>query len=385
MPLTVRETGACTDVGRLRQSNEDALVLADPVFAVADGMGGARAGEVASAMAVAALYGLHGDADDLVAALEDVNARIHAAAQADASLAGMGTTATAALITRDELVIAHVGDSRAYLLRDGRLRQVTEDHSLVAELIRRGALTPAEAERHPQRSVITRALGAEPGVEVDVVRLVPQAGDVLLLCSDGLTGMVGDGEIGRIVGGPGTLPERARELVRAANGAGGEDNVTVVLVRVGERGEEDTEPERSTPTIIPASAASLAGAEAAPARSAPGPAARRRGRGALVAAALAALGIAVAVVVAVGLQWAHFVGATDDGRIAVYQGLPVEITGDMTLYRPVRITAVQAAVLDPAERAALLDQRIGSRASADGRVDALLASSPWLVTPPAAP
>jgi len=385
MPLTVRETGACTDVGRLRQSNEDALVLADPVFAVADGMGGARAGEVASAMAVAALYGLAGGADELVGALEDVNARIHTAAQADATLTGMGTTATAALITRDELVVAHVGDSRAYLLRDGRLQQVTEDHSLVAELIRRGALTPAEAERHPQRSVITRALGAEPGVEVDVVRLVPQAGDVLLLCSDGLTGMVGDGEIGRIVGGPGTLPERARELVRAANGAGGEDNVTVVLVRIGERGEEDTEPERSAPTIIPASAASLAGAEAAPARSAHGPAARRRGRGALVAAALAALGIAVAVAVAVGLQWAHFVGATDDGRVAVYQGLPVEITGDMTLYRPVRITAVQAAVLDPAERAALLDQRIGSRASADGRVDALLASSPWLVTPPAAP
>lgn len=384
MPLTVRETGACTDVGRLRQSNEDALVLADPVFAVADGMGGARAGEVASAMAVAALYGFAGGADDLVAALEDVNDRIHAAAQADGSLAGMGTTATAALVTRDELVIAHVGDSRAYLLRDGRLQQVTDDHSLVAELIRRGALTPAEAERHPQRSVITRALGAEPGVEVDVVRLVPQAGDVLLLCSDGLTGMVGDGEIGRIVGGPGPLPERARELVQAANGAGGEDNVTVVLVRIGERGEEDTEPERSGPTIIPASAASLAGAGAAPPRTAAAPG-RRRGRGALVAAALAALGIAVAVVVAAGLQWAHFVGATDDGMVAVYQGLPVEITADVTLYRPVRVTAVQAAALDAEARAALLDQRIGSRASADGRVDDLLASAPWLATPATTP
>ncbi|MFM8611615.1 MAG: Stp1/IreP family PP2C-type Ser/Thr phosphatase [Actinomycetota bacterium] len=384
MPLTVRETGACTDVGRLRQSNEDALVLADPVFAVADGMGGARAGEVASAMAVAALYGFAGGADGLVAALEDVNDRIHAAAQADGSLAGMGTTATAALVTRDELVIAHVGDSRAYLLRDGRLRQVTDDHSLVAELIRRGALTPAEAERHPQRSVITRALGAEPDVEVDVVRLVPQAGDVLLLCSDGLTGMVGDGEIGRIVGEPGPLPERARELVQAANGAGGEDNVTVVLVRIGERGEEDTEPERSGPTIIPASAASLAGAGAAPPRTAQARG-RRRGRGALVAAALAALGIAVAVVVAAGLQWAHFVGATDDGMVAVYQGLPVEITADMTLYRPVRVTAVQAAALDAEARAALLDQRIGSRASADGRVDDLLASAPWLATPATTP
>lgn len=384
MPLTVRETGACTDVGRLRQSNEDALVLADPVFAVADGMGGARAGEVASAMAVAALYGFAGGADGLVAALEDVNDRIHAAAQADGSLAGMGTTATAALVTRDELVIAHVGDSRAYLLRDGRLRQVTDDHSLVAELIRRGALTPAEAERHPQRSVITRALGAEPDVEVDVVRLVPQAGDVLLLCSDGLTGMVGDGEIGRIVGEPGPLPERARELVQAANGAGGEDNVTVVLVRIGERGEEDTEPERSGPTIIPASAASLAGAGAAPPRTAQARG-RRRGRGALVAAALAALGIAVAVVVAAGLQWAHFVGATDDGMVAVYQGLPVEITADVTLYRPVRVTAVQAAALDAEARAALLDQRIGSRASADGRVDDLLASAPWLATPATTP
>ncbi|MFM9124532.1 MAG: Stp1/IreP family PP2C-type Ser/Thr phosphatase [Actinomycetota bacterium] len=384
MPLTVRETGACTDVGRLRQSNEDALVLADPVFAVADGMGGARAGEVASAMAVAALYGFAGGADGLVAALEDVNDRIHAAAQADGSLAGMGTTATAALVTRDELVIAHVGDSRAYLLRDGHLRQVTDDHSLVAELIRRGALTPAEAERHPQRSVITRALGAEPDVEVDVVRLVPQAGDVLLLCSDGLTGMVGDGEIGRIVGEPGPLPERARELVQAANGAGGEDNVTVVLVRIGERGEEDTEPERSGPTIIPASAASLAGAGAAPPRTAQARG-RRRGRGARVAAALAALGIAVAVVVAAGLQWAHFVGATDDGMVAVYQGLPVEITADVTLYRPVRVTAVQAAALDAEARAALLDQRIGSRASADGRVDDLLASAPWLATPATTP
>jgi protein phosphatase len=385
MALTVRETGACTDVGRLRQSNEDALILADPVFAVADGMGGARAGEVASAMAVAALYDVAGGADALVAALEGVNDRIHAAAQADPSLAGMGTTATAALVARDELVIAHVGDSRAYLLRDGRLQQVTDDHSLVAELTRRGALTPAEAEHHPQRSVITRALGAEPGVGVDVVRLVPQSGDVLLLCSDGLNSMVSDGEIGRIVGGPGTLPERARELVQAANGAGGEDNVTVLLVRLGERGEEDTEPERSAPTLIPASAAALVRAEAAPPRPAAGAGARRRGRGALIAAALAALGIAVAVAVAVGLQWAHFVGATDDGMVAVYQGLPVEITGAVTLYRPVRVTAVQAAALDPAERDDLLDQRIGSRAAADERIDALLASAPWLSTPPAAP
>ncbi|MGA0123186.1 MAG: Stp1/IreP family PP2C-type Ser/Thr phosphatase, partial [Gaiellales bacterium] len=251
MPVTVREAVACTDVGRLRQSNEDALILSDPVFAVADGMGGARAGEVASAMAVAALHGLDGGPDDLVIALEGANARIHRAAREDASLAGMGTTLTAAVVHGDEVAIAHVGDSRAYLWRDGVLRQVTDDHSLVAELIRRGALTPAEAERHPQRSVITRALGAEAGVEVDLVRLAPQAGDLLLLCSDGLTGMIGDGEIGRILGAGEPLQQAARVLVQAANGAGGEDNVTVVLVRFGERDADDTEPGRPAPLIVP--------------------------------------------------------------------------------------------------------------------------------------
>jgi serine/threonine protein phosphatase PrpC len=384
MPVTVRAAAACTDVGRLRQSNEDALVLSDPVFAVADGMGGARAGEVASAMAVAALHGLDGGPDELVRALEGVNARIHQAARDDASLAGMGTTLTAAVVHGDEVAIAHVGDSRAYLWRDGRLRQVTDDHSLVAELIRRGALTPAEAERHPQRSVITRALGAEAGVEVDLVRLAPESGDVLLLCSDGLTGMVGDDEIGRILGAGGPLERTAQLLVQAANGAGGEDNVTAVLVRFGERDADDTEPERAAPLIVPAGALALAdGGAGAPAAA---PAARRDGRRtvALLAAGLAALGIAVAVAVAIGLQWAHFVGATPDGRIAVYQGLPVDITGDVALYRPVVISGIPAAALDAAEREALLDHRIGSRSGAEGRVATLAQSSPWLVVPPAA-
>ncbi len=383
MPVTVRDAAACTDVGRLRQSNEDALVLSDPVFAVADGMGGARAGEVASAMAVAALHGLDGGPDELVRALEDVNARIHQAARDDASLAGMGTTLTAAVIHGDEVAVAHVGDSRAYLWRDGRLRQVTDDHSLVAELIRRGALTPAEAERHPQRSVITRALGAEAGVEVDLVRLAPQAGDVLLLCSDGLTGMVGDDEIARILGAGEPLERAAQLLVQAANGAGGEDNVTAVLVRFGERDADDTEPERAAPLIVPAGALALAGGQAP----APAAAVRREGRRtvALLAAGLAALGIAVAVAVAIGLQWAHFVGATPDGRIAVYQGLPVEIAGDLTLYRPVVVSAIPAAALDAAERDALLDHRIRSRSGAEGRVTALAESSPWLAIPPMAP
>ena len=239
MPLLlIRETGACSDVGRLRQSNEDALLLSDPVFAVADGMGGARAGEVASAMAVAALHGFQGGEQQLAQAIEDVNLRIHTASQADASLLGMGTTITAAMVDGAALVLAHVGDSRAYLLRAGQLRQLTDDHSLVGELIRRGALTPAEAERHPQRSVITRALGADARVDIDVLRVPVEADDLILLCSDGLTGMVGDAELGRILRGGGNLDQLAQELVLAANRAGGEDNITCVLLRIGTRNDD---------------------------------------------------------------------------------------------------------------------------------------------------
>ena len=211
MKLIIRDAGACSDVGQLRQSNEDALLLSDPVFAVADGMGGARAGEVASAMAVAALHGFHGGEQALAQAIEDVNLRIHSASRNDASLLGMGTTITAAMIDGDALVLAHVGDSRAYVLRAGQLRQLTDDHSLVGELIRRGALTPEEAERHPQRSVITRALGADETVDVDVLRVPVESGDLILLCSDGLTGMVSDAELARILrgGGWGTGGDRS--------------------------------------------------------------------------------------------------------------------------------------------------------------------------------
>ena len=382
MTLLILDAGACTDVGRQRQSNEDALLLSDPVFAVADGMGGARAGEVASAMAVAALHDFRGDEQVLVDAIKQVNARIHATAQADASLLGMGTTITAAMIDADALVVAHVGDSRAYLLRARRLQQITSDHSLVGELIRRGALTPAEAERHPQRSVITRALGAESAVEVDVLRISAEAEDVILLCSDGLTGMVSDVELERIINNGGTMEQVAQRLITAANGAGGEDNITAVLMHLGTRGDEDTEPERPPIVILPITALETIGGEGSGDPRVTAQVRPRRNPGMLAIGVAVTLGIALAVLIAGGLQWAHFVGATPDGRVAIYQGLPIAVTTDLRLYRPVRITDLPTAVLSADERQSLLDQRLGSEADAQGRIDALLATAPWLRPPP---
>lgn len=379
MKPVIRDAGACSDVGRLRQSNEDALLMAEPVYAVADGMGGARAGEVASAMAVAALHGFHGGEQELAEAIEDVNRRIHAAAQADPSLQGMGTTLTAVMVEDATLVVAHVGDSRAYVLRAGHLHQVTDDHSLVGELIRRGALTPEEADRHPQRSVITRALGAEAAVDVDVLRFPLEDGDLLLLCSDGLTGMVGDAELTRILRAGGDLDALARACVEAANRAGGEDNVTVVLVRFGLRRDEDTEPERAPVMILPATA--LDGG--VPRASKADRASTRGRRPALVGAAVVlAIGALATIAVVLALQWAHFVGATPDGRVAVYQGVPFDVTSDIALYRAVEITDVPVALLPADQRRTLLDQRIGSRSSAEARIAPLLAS-PWLRQPTA--
>lgn len=381
MMLVVRETGACSDVGQVRQSNEDALLLSDPVFAVADGMGGARAGEVASAMAVAALHGLQGGEKNLADTIEDVNRRIHQASQNDPSLLGMGTTITAAMLDGDALVLGHVGDSRAYLFRSGRLQQLTDDHSLVGELVRRGTLTPAEAERHPQRSVITRALGADQWVDIDVLRIAIEVDDLILLCSDGLSGMVSDAEITRILRGGGSLEQLAQKLVTAANGAGGEDNVTAVLLRMGTRGVEDTEPERPPIVILPPTA--LDSGPIAPPTT---PKVERSHRLNLVTVGIvAAAGLALAVMIAIGLQWAHFVGATPNGRVAIYQGLPFEVTSDVTLYRAVTITDVPTAVLSADQRATLLDQRIGSLGSAEDRVVALTSASPWLRFPPSAP
>jgi protein phosphatase len=235
MRVVVGRTAGLSDTGRKRRQNEDAYVCEPPVFAIADGMGGAQAGEVASGLAAAvfeegaaAIQGEEGVATIVRAA----NARIFERAVHDPAVAGMGTTATVAVVDESAatVTIAHVGDSRAYLYRNRALEQLTTDHSLVGELVRSGRLTEDEAAVHPHRSVITRALGTDADVEVDTLTLEVTPGDLVLLCSDGLSAMVRDEEIVRVLETTGAAPnEAAGALVSAANAAGGEDNVTVVL------------------------------------------------------------------------------------------------------------------------------------------------------------
>src|SRR2546425_5085223 len=191
--LKIVEEAARTDTGRQRHANEDSYYARSPVYVVADGMGGAQAGEVASQIAADVFDSeLRDDnpEEELERLAREANRRIFELSRSDSSRSGMGTTLTGALLSSDEVSIVHVGDSRAYLLRDGELRQLTRDHSLVEELRRRGQLTPEEAEEHPQRSIITRALGPEEDVELDVHTHQARSGDVFLLCSDGLTSMI---------------------------------------------------------------------------------------------------------------------------------------------------------------------------------------------------
>lgn len=232
---------ARTDVGQVRTGNEDAfLVGADGAtagdgvtwLAVADGMGGHRAGEVASATAVRTLLHELQSGQPVTVAVDRANTQVFSRAEADPDLRGMGTTLTAVTFDGERVHIGHVGDSRAYLWRDGSIRQVTTDHSLVAELIALGELTPEQAEVDPRRSMITRALGIGASVEVDGLDLAVEPGDRILLCSDGLTTMVRDDDIAVVLGRHRDPARVADVLVAAANAAGGEDNVTVVIADV---------------------------------------------------------------------------------------------------------------------------------------------------------
>ena len=222
---------AATDVGLVRSNNEDAYLTAPPLFAVADGMGGHRAGEVASAGAIRTLQKEAGhDTDSLVAAVQSANRVVHAEAAANPDLSGMGTTITAMMTTHDSAQIVHVGDSRAYLLREGRLRRLTQDHTVVDRLAREGKIPADEVDRHPQRSVLERALGVGPEVDVDVQLLDVRPGDRLLLCTDGLTSMLDDDEIREILLTESDPQTAAQALIDAALAAGGKDNVTAVIV-----------------------------------------------------------------------------------------------------------------------------------------------------------
>jgi len=244
-----------TDTGKKRRRNEDAYVIAPPLFAVADGMGGAQAGEVASKLAAAALEdtdpGRLTGPERVASLIQEANRRVHERSSVDPATSGMGTTMTVALVEDAGVVIGHVGDSRAYLVRGGRIEQLTEDHSLVNELLKSGKLSREEADAHPQRSVITRAVGTDPDVDVDSFTVDTREGDVFLICSDGLTDMVDDGDILDVVEhSDGNLDRVTKELVAAANRGGGEDNITVVTFGIGGDAVADGEDTQTMEAIV---------------------------------------------------------------------------------------------------------------------------------------
>jgi serine/threonine protein phosphatase PrpC len=299
--------GVSTHPGRKRRHNEDTYVVEPPLFAVADGMGGAKAGEVASGLAAGALKEGGGDGtsgeERVVELIQEANRRVYRRASEDREASGMGTTMTVALVEPDRVIFGHVGDSRAYLIREGQIEQLTDDHSLVAELVRSGRLSPEEAESHPQRSVITRAVGTEADVDVDTFSIRPEPGDLFLICSDGLTDMVDDETIIRAIEKHRkNLDEAAKALVGAANRVGGEDNITVVFFEVtdGER-PEDTAVTAAAPAVDgEVDEDTLSGLEGVPAIETREPEEsekpKRRGRALPVAAALAALLFAAAAI-----------------------------------------------------------------------------------------
>jgi serine/threonine protein phosphatase PrpC len=384
--LQIVEQVGRTDVGRQRSVNEDSLVLDPPFFAVADGMGGARAGEVASAMAADAFEGESDSGEppeaQLSRILREANRRIYDLAVTDDSHRGMGTTVTAAKVTGDEVSLGHVGDSRAYRLREGELEQLTRDHSLVAELERSGQITPEAAEHHPQRSIITRALGPEPDVEVDTYTLAGRAGDLFLICSDGLTSMISDDELASILRSATSLDEAADSLVRAANQSGGKDNITVVMFRLG-NGDGQTEvaaPPREDDTIagqVTTADVQESLQEQAPdativappsSRPMPPPPPRRR-RGARVkTAAKTLLALAVLAGIGTGLyalsRQVYFLGTDNAGLVTLYRGIPYELPFGIDLYKAQYTSGVPAGAIPDTRRKRVLDHEWRGRSDA---------------------
>jgi protein phosphatase len=379
----VAEQYAVTDTGRQRRANEDSLLARSPLFVVADGMGGAQAGEVASRIAVESFQpGLASASHpelELAELARSANARIHELSHSNAEQAGMGTTLTAVYIGEEEVAIAHVGDSRAYCLRDGELLRLTDDHSLVDELIRQGRLTPEEAVEHPQRSVITRALGPEGTVEVDTRSFSARAGDVYLLCSDGLTTMLSEEEMLELLLANTALRDAGESLVAAANEAGGRDNITVVLIRLEEvHAGQPAADEHAT--IIGAPAVRPPRRPRAPRRppSAGGeldPAARalrrkRLRRAGALAGALVVLGL-IASAGYLALQSVYFIGTNNRGLVTLYRGVPYSLPGNVHLYSSSYVSGVGASTLSTQRRSTLLDHSLRSESNAASLIRSL--------------
>jgi PPM family protein phosphatase len=372
MTTRVVDSAGLTQTGNVRRSNEDSFLLRSPLFMVADGMGGALAGELASRMCAEAFAELdliqHQGEEALRATIGVANKRIWERSRTDVEATGMGTTVTAALVGDDGAVsFAHVGDSRAYLLRDGALQRLSEDHSLVHELVRQGQLSEVEAEQHPQRSVITRALGTEEEVQIDTFSLAAKPGDVLLLCTDGLNTMVSEQDIAEALGSPTEAADVARRLVRAALKAGGEDNVTAVVVRFGEAGDAEDDAEEVTSGGPAQRVLPLIIDEPAPPRPERRPQSRSGGglRRAAMAASAVVLVVVLAIAVALGLRESHFIGAdTSTGRVAIYQGVPVDLPFGVHLYHVIYESRVTYVALPPDQRKRLFDHTLRSESSA---------------------
>jgi PPM family protein phosphatase len=402
--LRVAEQYAGTDTGRQRRANEDSHLARAPLFVVADGMGGAQAGEVASRIAIESFQdGLQGAASPEAALAEltqRANAHIHELSHSNAEQAGMGTTLTAVYVGEREVSIAHVGDSRAYRLRDGVLERLTEDHSLVDELLRQGRLTPEEALEHPQRSVITRALGPEGAVEVDTRSYTARGGDVYLLCSDGLTTMLAEDRLAELLLAHASLREAGEALIAAANEAGGRDNITVVLLRIEEldaggmappteessvvqepapRAETAARTQAPPTAMATAGAAGGAGLEAPVVRRRPRAPSRgqetkrkrlglrRTGAVVIVLAVLALIGAGAYI----ALQSVYFIGTNDRGLVTVFRGVPYRLPGNLALYSSDYVSGVSASTLAPQRRQKLLDHSLRSEANAASLVRSL--------------
>jgi PPM family protein phosphatase len=416
MMLRAAETTCKTDTGRQRRDNEDSAFARAPVFVVADGMGGAQAGEVASRLAIEAFE--HGLPDDgsaeerLAARVREANRQIYERSRADRGRAGMGTTLTAAYVGDAHVAIAHVGDSRAYLFRGGTLQRLTQDHSLVDELVRRGKLTEEQAAEHPQRSIITRALGPEPDVEVDTWTYPARSGDVVLLCSDGLTSMISEERVRDVLSAHENLDAAADALIDEANQAGGRDNITVVLFRLEELDGDDGSNEETMVGVAAPRAASadvdteadgpvgqaahtttearsrggvaVAPSPARPAlqRSPPPPATRRlepippvahrpeRRFGKPLAALLATV-IVLALIGGAGYlasRQLYFVGTNAQGIVTIYRGFPYDLPFGVPLYETYYVSGVPASTVPAARRAQLLNNNLRSQRDATSLV-----------------
>jgi serine/threonine protein phosphatase PrpC len=373
-----------TDTGRQRRDNEDSAYVRVPLFVVADGMGGAQAGEVASALAVEEFRRGLPDAEAgqatteqrLAARVQTANRRIYETAQTERDQSGMGTTLTAVYLDGSDLVIAHVGDSRAYVLRNSELTRLTHDHSLVEELMRRGKLTPEQAAEHPQRSIITRALGIEPDVEVDTWSYPARAGDVVLLCSDGLTSMIDEGLVAQVLRSTPDLEQAGEQLIREANEAGGRDNITVILFAVADTDDTATGLDPATApatTMMTAGPPLMAGSsERVPPRLARTQGRRpkapaKRGEGLWFKVAAAVFSVAVVLFLFGGggylaTRQLFFIGTNSDGIVTLYDGLPYDFL--VPFWETDYTSGLPASTIPPADRKVLLNHDLRSQNSA---------------------